>query len=413
MPLFVRCADLQPGMRLAEAIIHGGRTMLPGGKVLTQADVDALARRFPELTSRVTDPILDDMFEFEDDSAERQVATRVQQQIAGAMSEVTERFTSRASLATVNFEAVQNSVAEVTKFLEDHPVSAALLSGCLDSKSYLADHAGNVFYLSMALGAAVREYVSEERQRQSSARALRRPYTMSLTSLGLGAMFIDLGMTPLEHLFHCDRPMTKEERQAVRDHPGVGADLLPESFPSVARMVVRTHHENMDGTGYPQRLHDHQLHIFTRIIRIADAYDAATAQHVYKQAKSPARVIWEMSRGPYRHYYDRQLVKVFARLIQPFPIGAKLRLLDGRYAVVVRYNRRNPFLPTVVIAFDSQGRPLPRKRIEGPIDLDERRDLRVRSFGQEHLGFVYDTAPPEDLVPPRRAFHTLYESAFP
>ena len=83
--------------------------------------------------------------------------------------------------------------------------SAALISRCLESKSYLCTHVGNVFYLSMLLGATVLEYVAAERKRQTLARDLQNDFAMDLTPLGLGAMVMDVGMLPLEHLFTKNR----------------------------------------------------------------------------------------------------------------------------------------------------------------------------------------------------------------
>ena len=54
MPLLFNCPDLQPGMRLAEAFMFRGRVMIPGGKVLTDNDVDVLRRKYPEASFRVS-----------------------------------------------------------------------------------------------------------------------------------------------------------------------------------------------------------------------------------------------------------------------------------------------------------------------------------------------------------------------
>ena len=247
----------------------------------------------------------------------------------------------------------------------------------------------------MLLGSTVLDYVAAERNRQTSARELSSNVVMDLTSLGLGAMVMDLAMLPLQPLFGTDKPLSAADQQAIREHPSVAADMLPQNFSSAAKMVVRTHHENFDGSGYPKRIPADKLHVFTRIVRIADAYDAATSERVYRAAKSPVRVLWEMLVGPYRRFYDPKLMKAFCGLIQPFPIGAKLRLEDGRYAAVAKYNRKHPFKPIVVIAFDTQNRLIPESELEPPANLGERSDLRIKSYRDEDLSYLY--------APPRRA----------
>jgi hypothetical protein len=189
--------------------------------------------------------------------------------------------------------------------------------------------------------------------------------------------------------------------------------MLPYEIAPAARAIVRTHHENFDGTGYPSGLVADKIHVFSRIVRIADAYNAATAAHVYKEGRSPARALWEMSAGPYARFYDPVLMKVFTRLIQPFPIGAKLQLRDGRYAVVVRYNREDPFKPTVVIAFDVNGERLPNSKLEGPISLAERRDLRLQSFDDEQLSYLYGLTTFDETPVMPKDFSTFFEAVFP
>lgn len=412
MPLLVPCDELRDGMRLFEPIISNGRVMLQGGKALSSRDIEALRRRYPGLCVRIGDPLLDDVIDFEDDSRERDAAAKAQQTISKSMSEVRERFSERASLGAADFAALHEAVNELMEYLKGNPVSAALITNCLDNDSYLATHTGNVFYLSMLLGSTVLDYVASERSRQTSARGLDPTLAQDLTPLGLGAMAMDLGMLPLQDLYRHNKPLTESQIEQIHKHPSLGADLLPGNFPSAARMIVRTHHENYDGTGYPKRMQGDKIHVLTRIVRIADAYDAAISDRVYKQAKSPARALWEMTKGPYRRYYDPHLTDAFAKLIQPFPIGSKLRLEDGRYAVVTKYNRKSPFQPTVAIAFDEQNQPIDGEELQETIDLASHPELRIKSFRGEDLAFIHETQPSEDATP-RESFRSLFEAAYP
>lgn len=413
MPLLMRADELRPGMCLAEPFVYRGRVMLAAGTALTDKDVEALRKKFPKATIRVGDAELDSAIEFEDDSHEREVAQTAQGKIADTMSQVQARFTTRTSLDGVSVALIQESIAEVIRYLQENPVSASLLNNFMASGNYLSEHAGNVFYLSMLLGAAAHRYVSEERQRQSIARELLPEVTASLTPLGLGAMLMDVGMMPLIDLFSETRPLTAQDWKAIRDHPEAGAAMLPDDFSATAKMIVRTHHENFDGSGYPLGTPGDRLHVFTRVVRIADAFDAATAQRVYKEAQSPIRVIWDMTVGTHRHFYDPELMQCFQRLIQPFPIGAKIRLVDGRYAVVVRYNRGFPLAPHVVIAFDRRNRRLSNLELEGPLLLGSTKESRARSFRREDLSYLYEEAECYANRSRVGVWPTLFEAAYP
>jgi HD-GYP domain-containing protein (c-di-GMP phosphodiesterase class II) len=391
VPILVPCDELQPGMRLAEAFFWQDRLMLAGNAVLTVSDINSLQARFPKHSFRVADPLLDTVVEFEDDTYERTVGHVAKRRIADCMAEVGERFNKHASLRDVSVSSIHAAVLDVIKYLADNPVGAALVDNLMSGRGYLSEHAGNVFYLSMLLGTAARDYVAKERTRQSITPNLDPHLAWSLVPLGLGAMLMDLGMLPLQSLFTEKEPLTPEAWRQIRNHPIASAALLSEELSPAAKMIVRTHHENMDGSGYPEGIPGEKLHVFSRIIRIADAYDAATAVRVYKEAKSPARVLWEMSVGPYRRYYDQALIGTFGRLIQPFPIGSKIQLQNGQHAVVVKYNRRNPVAPVVVVAFDAENRRIPEEKLSKPICLGERPELRGASFNGEDLSFIYDT----------------------
>ncbi len=392
MPILVPTYDLEPGMKLSEAIVADGRIMLQGNKPLTDGDIRALRRRYPGMRMRVGDPVLDELIEFEDDSRERAVADDAQRQVAKCMKEVHERFSDRASLSNVQVGALQSTVRDVMDFIKSNPVSMALLSTCIEPGSYLHLHAGNVFYLSMLLGFRLLDYVMSERRRQTRAQ-LKSRHAMDLVPLGFGAMVMDVGLSEHQKLLASEHPLTSEQSAALRRHPDEGLKLLPERISALTRMVVRSHHENLCSNGYPKAAPARKVHIFARIVRIADAYDAVTSDRVFARAKSPARALWEMVYGPTAAYYDPRLVQAFASLIQPFPIGAKLRLADGRYAVVVRYNRRDPFDPYVVIAFDARGRNLPREQLDGPLRIATRADLALAGFGDEDLSFLQSRGP--------------------
>jgi HD-GYP domain-containing protein (c-di-GMP phosphodiesterase class II) len=418
MPLLFNCKELQSGMRLAEAFTWRGRVMLPGGKVLTDADIDVLQRKYPDISVRVSDPVLDGLVSFEDDSNDREQAVVARQKVATCVAQVQQRFASQMSLSGVNFTQVRSAAIDVMDHVAKNPVSAALLDLSIDPASPLSGHTGNVFYLSIVLGSAVRGYVMSERQRQTSCQNLAASIATNMLPLGLGAMFMDVGMFSLQHVFAPGYVLTDADRAAIREHPIKGADMLPDTLPAGTKMVVRSHHENFDGSGYPGGQTADSMHIFTRIVRICDAFVAGAAGSASKGAKSPAKVIWEMCRGPYRGCYDPVLLRVFMGLIQPFPIGAKIKLQDGRSAVVVQYNRTNPFQPTGVVAFDAAGARIPEKEITGPVTLGADR-LQLGSFEGEDLSFVNELAqqaapaPPARSAPSIRIFKTLMEAAYP
>ena len=80
-------------------------------------------------------------------------------------------------------------------------------------------------------------------------------------------------------------PLTLEERRQMEQHPVIGERILAkiEDYAEIAT-VVRHHHERVDGAGYPDGLGDEDIPLLSRIITVADAYNAMTSQRPYRDA---------------------------------------------------------------------------------------------------------------------------------
>jgi putative nucleotidyltransferase with HDIG domain len=85
-------------------------------------------------------------------------------------------------------------------------------------------------------------------------------------------------------------PLTLEERRQMEEHPAVGERILAkvENYTEIAR-IVRHHHERVDGNGYPDALVGDDIPSISRILAVADAYDAMTSDRPYREAM-PSRV---------------------------------------------------------------------------------------------------------------------------
>jgi len=414
MPILLRVDELEANMRLARPITLGQRVLLPAGKVLNGADVDALRARLPRQMVSIADPMLDEMVRFADDSHDRAVSRAARRRLFHTLAGVRKKIAGQMSLRHMDFRGVHEAVAEVVEYIRDNPVVAAILSEHRDPTHYLTEHPANVFYLSLVLGNAVRGYVQRERSRRATRFCFEPNATLSLTPLALAALFQDISLWPLEELYRTSAPLTGPQRELVRRHPLTSSRVLPDDIPERARVAVEHHHESFDGSGYPRGLADEQIDLFGRILRICDAFDAATAKTVYAQARSAARALGEMVRGPYARNYDPVLLKVFSNIVQPYPIGAKLRLNCGRYGVVVRYGEVDPFLPVIVVAFDADGSRLGPGATTGPYPLHEHREIVIQSFGDEDLSDLYSTAAAADPEPVVISeFGNLFESSYP
>src|SRR3990172_9505709 len=109
---------------------------------------------------------------------------------------------------------------------------------------------------------------------------------------------------------------TKEEREDMKKHPLYGDKILGDSeFFHLAKEIARWHHENFDGTGYPDGLKGEAIPISARIVRIADTYDALVSKRRYKSAWSDQQAHNQIVNHS-GTYFDPLVVEAFKRLFE-------------------------------------------------------------------------------------------------
>lgn len=100
-----------------------------------------------------------------------------------------------------------------------------------------------------------------------------------------------------------------EEWAVIREHTVAGESIGLEATgdQTIARLI-RSHHERLDGTGYPDRLTDADIPLTVRALQVADIYDALTSERPYKRAFRPARAIAMLESEAQRGWRDPQVV---------------------------------------------------------------------------------------------------------
>jgi putative nucleotidyltransferase with HDIG domain len=110
--------------------------------------------------------------------------------------------------------------------------------------------------------------------------------------------------------------LTPEERAAIERHPAIGLDILEhvELAPQVIEFVGR-HHEKLNGSGYPEHLHEHDLTIFPRIAAVADIYDALTTDRPYRAGMTPEQGVGILYKESDGGQLDRGVVEALERVL--------------------------------------------------------------------------------------------------
>ncbi|MGB4592755.1 MAG: HD-GYP domain-containing protein, partial [Coriobacteriia bacterium] len=92
-------------------------------------------------------------------------------------------------------------------------------------------------------------------------------------------------------------PLSAGEVREIREHPTIGGDLIQQvEFLSDVVPVIRHHHEHMDGTGYPSGISGEEIPLLSRVLAVADAYDAMTSDRAYRPGMDECEALAELRR---------------------------------------------------------------------------------------------------------------------
>jgi len=126
----------------------------------------------------------------------------------------------------------------------------------------------------------------------------------------------DLGKVGLPpSLLLKDGPLSLEERRQMQEHPAIGESILKkvDLYADVA-LIVRHHHERIDGEGYPDKLPGDEIPLLSKIIAVADAYNAMTSNRSYREAM-PSRVARLRLAQAVESQFDTSAVAAFEAIL--------------------------------------------------------------------------------------------------
>ena len=147
--------------------------------------------------------------------------------------------------------------------------------------------------------------------------------------LYLAAMLHDIGKIGIpDELLNCEGKLSDEQIRQIRNHVTVGASMLKaigEMNPIVP--LILHHHEAWDGSGYPNGLKGDEIPLMSRILAVADSYDAMTSDRPYRRAMSKATALEEIRRFSGRSF-DPDVAEVFLEIVSAEtadPIDAEMQ----------------------------------------------------------------------------------------
>lgn len=244
-----------------------------------------------------------------------------------------------ASFSTVEMiAAVRDCLDSVIR----NPSAMLWLTRIKHADQYTAEHCLNVGIQAMTLG-------------RHLGLGLKH-----LELLGLCGMLHDVGKMAIDPAI-LNKPdmLTWEEFEVIKQHALLGYQELSkdENVPQEVRNVAHSHHERLDGKGYPRGLPGASLDFYTRVISIVDAYDAITSSRCYSPSNTSAaglKILYD-NRGV---HFDESLVVKFIECIGIYPPGTLVQMFSGEVGVVLSADPLHRLAPKVALVRDANKQPM-------------------------------------------------------
>lgn len=242
-------------------------------------------------------------------------------------------------------------VKECVESMLRNPGAMLWLARIKHSDEYTAEHSLRVAIFSIALG-------RELDLRQAE-----------LEHLGICGMLHDVGKIKVPSaILNKPGALTPHEMRVMQSHASEGRKLLMSNnqVTAAAVDVAFSHHERLDGRGYPRGLDASRIPHFAKIVAVVDAYDAINSDRPYSKGKSSLealRILFEASGS----HFDEELVKVFVRRIGIYPPGEIVEMSNGEVGIIIACSPLSKLKPKVLLVLDESKQP-GRERV---VDLQE------------------------------------------
>ncbi len=309
----------------------------------------------------------DELPEIEPDERAKEAAKRTYfQSVQVAKDVLTDARLGRA----MNVRRIKRAVQGIVDQVLNNETSIVGMTTLRDFDEYTFTHSVNVCIMSVVIG-----------QRLGLSK-------LQLYELGLGALFHDIGKMKLgAELINKSGTLTDEEWNAMQQHPVDGLIALFSmkglaDMPYRAMLSAYEHHMKVDLTGYPKNRRPRTPRLFSRIIAVADGFDAATSKRSYRSLPWPPDEVIREIRDNRSRGYDPVLVKALTNVTGIYPTGVVVVLDTYELAVVIARNPdpRRMHQPVVKIICNPMGVRLAEPETRDLAELSPDTGLPLRSI---------------------------------
>jgi len=286
--------------------------------------------------------------EVQEPEVEEESLTAAKRTYAQSVSVAKDVLTDMRLGKAVNVRKVKRAVQNIVDQVLNNESSMVTMTTLRDFDEYTFTHSVNVCIFSVVIG-----------QRLGLTK-------LQLYELGLGALFHDVGKTRIDaDIINKPGGLTDDEWEELKQHPTEGLLMLFNMLgfsdvPYREMLIAYEHHMKIDQTGYPPTNRPREMGLFSKIVAVADGFDAGTSVRSYQyEPWAPDEVLKEMRDNP-RRGFDPLVVKTFITATGVYPVGSLVILDTYELAVVVKANPdpNHYHQPIVKIISNEMGVPI-------------------------------------------------------
>lgn len=167
--------------------------------------------------------------------------------------------------------------------------------------------------------------------------------------VALAGTLLDIGKTKVDRrILQKPGKLTPDEFEEMKKHTVYGYQIIKAShgLSEGVALAALQHHEREDGSGYPLGLPGSKLHLYSKIVAVADVYHAMCSDRVYQKGQSPYLVVEQLVQDSFGKL-DPNIVHTFVNGITQFAVGTLVELSDGTLGKIVFTDRKHPTRPMV------------------------------------------------------------------
>ena len=371
--------DLKPGMAFSKTVYLDKDTVFVNANMqITEAEILKL-RKFgikevqtkgePVEVDRNSAGSLDDILSTEDLHEEElflkeifDKTNKLKTEFTALYNETVENVKSIYTTVSVDkyieINKVRDNIEKIVDHVRENPQFSYTLLGLPVTSYYLYNQVTFALFYSVLIGQLLE---------------FSRP---KLIDLGIAGFFADIGMTKIPPgISEKTSKLTDEELKVFVRHPLVGYQLITQKIKlkSSLAFVSLHHHENFNGTGYPQKIKGKDIDQMARIYTIADNFSALVNNRPWRKKSLPYEVMKGMISTDVNKF-DLNIIRPFLAVMSMYPVGSCAELSDGRIGLVIASSQDKPLRPSLRIIKNSDGSFLKKLSF---VNLSKNTDLYI------------------------------------